>query len=406
VLLAGAGGWHLSAKVVEGAVPLATFPEGGDLVGELRESVSAVAHTWMRAYPATELAWSWGEGVLAFGLEQAYQATGDPALRDYLRAYLRAHSARGVEVTWSDRATPGLVAIERCLDGDVEFAPLAAQAVRYIMSGPRSASGMLLHLGHAYPKLVRAVFPEVWVDSLFHVVPTLMRYSRWTSEPRYRDEGARQLVLFLRALTDPRSGLVAHAFNDAPRAEPVPPFESGAFWARGNGWALATLVDALGWLPAQHSSRAELIEMTRRLAARLCALQAESGLFHTLLLEPESYRETAGSGLILFGVARGLRLRLLPLTARAVLERGGKGLWSIVRRSGSEAVVTGTSLGTNPIESLYRRIPTSDQISYGVGAWLLAATELTNVLAGSHAAIGEREVEPGGRVPPCTARTG
>ena len=383
-----AGGWQVSAGIVGGAVPLEVLPEQSDLVRELGVSARAVAHTWMRAHPPAELAWGWGEGVLAFGLEQAHQASRDPAIREYLRAYLRAHRTRGIEVTWSDEATPGLAAIERSLQGDAEFAPLVAQVVRYIMSAPRTSSGMLLHLGHAYPELVRSALPEAWVDSLFHVVPTLMRYSRWTSDPRYRDEGARQLLLFSRALTDPGSGLVSHAFNDAPRGEPVPSFESRAFWARGNGWMLASLVDALAWLPDEHPSRAELFTATRRLAAALGAVQAETGLFHTLLLDPESYQETAGSALILYGMARGRCLGLLPETARAVLRRGGKGLWSVVRRSGSEAVVTGTSLGTNPIEALYRRTPTSDQINYGVGAWLLAATRIASALEGDRRGSG------------------
>jgi hypothetical protein len=38
-------------------------------------------------------------------------------------------------------------------------------------------------------------------------------------------------------------------------------------------------------------------------------------------------------------------------------------------------------LGTNPVEALYARTPTADQVSYGVGAWLLAALEIADAVS-------------------------
>jgi len=160
----------------------------------------------------------------------------------------------------------------------------------------------------------------------------------------------------------------------------VPAFAHRAFWARGNGWMLATLVDALAFVPRTHPDREELLAVARRLEASLSRVQASSGLFHTLLLDPESYQETAGSALILFGMARGVRLGLFDAETRARVLRGARGLWQVVRREGDRQLVTGTSLGTNPVEVLYRWTPTAQQVSYGVGAWLLAASETLAML--------------------------
>jgi rhamnogalacturonyl hydrolase YesR len=329
--------------------------------------------------PAQELGWGWGEGVLAFGLEHAYRLTGDAAMREYLRVYLRQHLARGLRVTWSDDTVPALAALERVLQGDVELKPLVDQVVQYSMHAPRTRSAMLLHLGRARLPLLRELLPQAWVDSLFHIVPTLMRYSRLTGDARYRDEGVRQLVLFVRALQDPYSGLVTHAYNDQPQAERVPAFEQRAFWARGNGWMLVALVDTLAQLPASHPDRALLLQAARRLESALRHTQTASGLFHTLLLRSDSYLETAGSALILCAMAQGLRLGLFPEQTRANVERGARGLLSIVRWTGTRAEVTGTSLGTNPIAALYAWTPTADQIGYGVGAWLMAADEIARL---------------------------
>jgi unsaturated rhamnogalacturonyl hydrolase len=209
----------------------------------------------------------------------------------------------------------------------------------------------------------------------------LLRYSAYTGDTRYRDEGVSQLLGFTRVLTDEASHLATHAYDDVPGGAPVPPFEHHTFWARGNGWMLATLVDALEHLPHDYPTRKELLSHTTRLERALHTLQRPTGLFGTLLQDPDSYEETAGSALILYGMARGTRLGLFGDATRAAIERGGRGLWSVIRRRGPEAHVTGTSLGTNPIEALYARTPTLDQLNYGVGAWLLAAIEIADVFA-------------------------
>lgn len=346
----------------------------------MSESTLAVALTWIADQPATELAWNWGEGVLAFGIERAFRSTHDARLGNYLREYLRHHRTLGVSVTWSDQATPGLAAVALARRGEVEFTGLAEQVVRYAERAPRTAAGLVRHLGAAYPAVVQRWFPDAWVDSVFHLVPTLMRYGAWKQDARALGEGVRQLLLFARHLGDPITGLVTHACNDSGVREPVPAFAARAFWARGNGWMLASLVDALAFVPKTHPDRDELLGFARRMAVSLSQVQASNGLFHTLLLDPESYQETAGSALILFGMARGVRFGLFDAETRARVIRGARGLWQVVRREGDRQLVTGTSLGTNPVEVLYRWTPTAQQVSYGVGAWLLATSETLAML--------------------------
>src|SRR6187402_227817 len=176
---------------LRGATPQRSLG-GADLARGLSDSTLGVALTWMAGHPPTELAWNWGEGVLAFGVECAFQSTRDERLRTYVREYLRYHRTRGVSVTWSDRATPGLAATALALQGEAEFAPLSDQVVRYVLGAPRTRSGMLRHLGAAYPDLIQRLFPDAWIDSVFHVVPTLMRYAVWKSDARALAEGARQ----------------------------------------------------------------------------------------------------------------------------------------------------------------------------------------------------------------------
>src|SRR5690242_8020575 len=97
--------WLGDYASLRGASPQRALPATADFVRVLRESVLAVAVTWIADRPASELAWNWGEGVLAFGFERAFRSTEDGRLGNYLREYLRHHRAIGVSVTWSDQAT-------------------------------------------------------------------------------------------------------------------------------------------------------------------------------------------------------------------------------------------------------------------------------------------------------------
>jgi rhamnogalacturonyl hydrolase YesR len=75
-------------------------------------------------------------------------------------------------------------------------------------------------------------------------------------------------------------------------------------------------------------------------------------------------------------MAHGLRAGLFDDETRDAATRGGEGLLSRLRKSGASTRVTGTSIGTNPVAGLYRFVPVRDQVTYGVGAFLLAASEI------------------------------
>jgi unsaturated rhamnogalacturonyl hydrolase len=211
---------------------------------------------------------------------------------------------------------------------------------------------------------------------LFHVVPTLRRYAELTGDSSYLDEALFQTLGFFRHLQDPASGLLAHGYFDVPRDEVVPPFGNDELWARGNGWAIVAGVDLLAALP--HSiAREELAARVLRLEDALRRHQdARTGLFHTLVRKPSTYLETAGSSLIVYGMVRGLRAGLFGDSTRAAATIGGEGLLGRLRRRGASTIVTGTSIGTNPVAGLYRFVPVRDQVTYGVGAFLLAASEI------------------------------
>lgn len=365
-----------------GAVPYQIVPADADLPALIDAHVTGIARTWIAGHPAKGLPFKWGQGVLMLGLDcTAQRAAGTPLgeqLDGYLRAYYDAHAERGVAFTWSDELTPAIAAASRLARGEEARRQVVDDAVEYVLRAPRTpVRGVITHFGNSPLRYLAPPFPDAWVDSLFHVVPLLVRYAQIVNAPREIDEAAEQMLRFMRAVQDPHNGLVTHAFSEREGGVArQPPFEADAYWLRGQGWVLASGVEAWAALHDEHPLRAELGDRLQRLARSLLVYQAPSGLFHTLVTRKATYEETAGSALVIAGLARGARVTLLDTPARDAARRGMRGLITIVDQQSERFIVTGTSVGTNPWPAIYEWVPVAPDVSYGAGAWLIAACEV------------------------------
>lgn len=155
---------------------------------------------------------------------------------------------------------------------------------------PRDDEGVVWHL---------AGRDEVWVDSIFMVVPLLtLTGDVAPADMQYR--------MHREHLWDETSGLYRHRVNTAT-GERV----RGAFWASGNGWAAAGIARALHLggeaVPAEMRGRWQ--RQTAELLDAVTRWQRPDGLFHDELDNPESFTD-ATAGLMfayaaLTGVADG-----------------------------------------------------------------------------------------------------
>ncbi|MBP1974483.1 rhamnogalacturonyl hydrolase YesR [Cohnella thailandensis] len=113
----------------------------------------------------------------------------------------------------------------------------------------------------------------------------------------YLEDGLRQYHGHERFLQDARSNLFYHGWDHLAQNH-----MSGVFWARGNSWAAYTMARALKEIPVTHPSYMQIHDSLRDQLASLVRLQSEEGLWHTVLNNPESYREASGSA----GIAAAL----------------------------------------------------------------------------------------------------
>lgn len=166
----------------------------------------------------------------------------------------------------------------------------------------------------------------------------------------YFQESIRQFLVHLKYLTDVKTGLFFHGWTFIGHHH-----YAQALWARGNSWYTAGLVDYLDIAPLPTGVSQFLISSLERQVRTLATLQHESGLWHTLLDQPDSYLETSASSAFAYGILKAVRKGFIDERYRAV---GLKALEGVISKIDDEGIVHGVSYGTGLKDNLdyYRNI--------------------------------------------------
>ncbi len=316
----------------------------------------------------TALAWDWGEAVLMLGLAQLYRVTGDTDYRDYYQAYVDHHINRGIRITTSDNSAPAAVALALLREGqDETYQAVVDEALHYYEElALRSDEGGLNHYG------IYDLPVSLWADSLFMFGNVLTGWGELSGEVETLDEYVFQFGVFTDLLQD-ENGLYRHAIYT-----PIPQ-DPDVYWARANGWIVAAAFDHLRVRGYRGESVPELQDAAERLVEAVIAVQdSETGLWWNILNRPdEIYLETSASALFAFGMARGYRNGHLDESVLPVIRRAMVGVVAAVDTDDDgKPVVTGIS-GPTTVGTFddYAAVSLGDDISFGVGAVLLALTE-------------------------------
>jgi unsaturated rhamnogalacturonyl hydrolase len=223
-----------------------------------------------------------GEAVRAVALGSLCEppGAGDPATEDAATRGPATGQARSAERT------------------GVAASALERQLAWLERGCPRAGDGTLFHLSGGR---------EVWVDTIYMVVPLLVLCGRV-------DAAARQLAGHRRRLFDPEAGLYAHRFDDdADR------LVRADRWGSGNGWVVAALARALRHLRSGRSGFGQQAAPHARDVLDACLRhRAPSGLFHDVLDDPGSFEEATLAAMLAYGVHAGVADGWLPERYRDV----------------------------------------------------------------------------------------
>jgi unsaturated rhamnogalacturonyl hydrolase len=209
-----------------------------------------------------------------------------------------------------------------------------------------------------------------WSDALFMAPPVWVALTRATGDPRYLAHADAEFW----ATTDFLYDRVDHLyFRDSRFITRRDAAGRKIFWSRGNGWVFAGLARILSEMPKDYPGRARYEALFTQMAAKLVTLQGAAGYWPVSLLEPQNIPETSGTGFFVYGLAWGVNQGLLPATKyRPSIDRGWRALVRAVQPDGKLGWVQ--QIGAGPDQ-----VARDDTQLYGVGAFLLAASETSRL---------------------------
>jgi unsaturated rhamnogalacturonyl hydrolase len=216
-----------------------------------------------------------------------------------------------------------------------------------------------------------------WCDALFMAPPVLAKMSAATSDRRYLDYMDREWWQTSASLYDSVEHLY---FRDSRYFTQKEKNGQKIFWSRGNGWVMGAFAKLLEGMPKDYPSRQKYISQYKEMADRVGAIQGKDGLWRSGLLDPEAYDlpEVSGSAFFTYSLAWGINHGVLDRAKfQPVVKRAWGGILSHIYADGRLGSI-------QPIDGQPGKFKPSASSVYGVGAFLLAASELDALAQNTH----------------------
>ncbi|WP_254063507.1 glycoside hydrolase family 105 protein [Granulicella sp. S190] len=211
-----------------------------------------------------------------------------------------------------------------------------------------------------------------WCDALFMAPPVLARMYAITGDRSYLDALDRNWASTTKLLYSEQESLF---FRDARYLTQKEKNGKPLFWARGNGWVVAGMVNVLEFMPANYPTRDRYLTQFNQMATRIAQLQTADGLWKTGLLDPDAYSESevSGSAFYTYAMAWGINQGILDAKVfRPVVARSWAGMVSHIYANGRLGAI-------QPIGAAPDSFRASSSYVYGVGGFLLAGSEVARM---------------------------
>jgi rhamnogalacturonyl hydrolase YesR len=264
-----------------------------------------------------------------------------------------------INALWQTGLAP--LVLERSLaTKNSKYDPYLGRMRRFLADCPRFDDGLLYRKGKG-----------AMTDDPYMTVPFLVREWKRTGDPRQLDDAIAQVRGTHKRLLDAERGLLRHLWDLKTQ------LPAGVFWGRGNGWMVLAQVELLAVIPPNHPRRAEMLAAFRRHLEGIRACADPNGGWHQVLDRPESWLETSATGMLTYGIARGVNEGWLDASFAGTARQGWKALQTKVTPEGDLLDVCG-STDTGDLHYYLNR-PRLQGDLHGFGSYLLAGAEIVGL---------------------------
>lgn len=311
--------------------------------------------------------WEWTHGIGLYGLFKHWEMTGDESALQIMQEWFRNRFAAGTPTKNVNTMSPMLTLaylVERT--GNRSYLPYLDVWAEWVMHDmPRTEENGLQHIVFNSEN-----YQQLWDDTLMMSVLPLAKIGLLLNRPHYVEEAKRQFMLHVKYLADVKSGLWFHGWTFDGRHH-----FAEALWARGNSWvtiAIPEFIELLN-LPADDGLRMFLIETLRAQIDALVKYQDQSGLWHTLIDDKDSYLEASAAAGFAYGILKAVRKRYID---KKYEEAGLKAIAGVLKNISEDGELQNVSFGTPVFNKLqgYKDIPLTS-MPYGQSMAILALME-------------------------------
>lgn len=218
-----------------------------------------------------------------------------------------------------------------------------------------------------------------WADGLYMVMPVMTKLYNVTGNALYLDKLYEYFSYAQHVMYDEATGLF---FRDGKYVYPKHKSANGLkdFWARGDGWVFAGLAKIIQDMPADYAHRSFFIDVYKRMAVSLKEHQQEAGYWTRSIMDPAHAPgpETSGTAFFTYGYLWGMNNGVLDKKAYAdVVAKSWQYLTKVaLNEDGKLGYVQ--PIGERAIPG--QRVDENSSANFGVGAFLLAASEMYKAL--------------------------
>jgi unsaturated rhamnogalacturonyl hydrolase len=306
--------------------PAQSWPE------KMAATVMTIWKDSMAMQPDRPVRWAYDQGVVLKGIEGLWKNTADKKYFDYIEksmdhfvqddGTIRTYKPDEYNIDHVSNGTNLLLLYKVTLK---EKYLKAIQLLRsQLKTHPRTSDGGFWH---------KNIYPyQMWLDGLYMGEPFYAEYAATFHEDTAFNDVARQFILMEKHARDAKTGLLYHGYDES-RQQKWADKKSGLsphVWARAMGWYGMALVDALEWFPADHPKRDSLIAILNRFATAIIKYQdAKTGAWWDIVDlggKEKNYLEASASSMIVYALAKGVRLGYLPDKFIAPAQKGYNGL--------------------------------------------------------------------------------
>ncbi len=185
---------------------------------------------------------------------------------------------------------------------------------------------------------------QLWDDTLFMTGLFLAKAGDILKLNSLIHEAELQFISHAQYLADNVTGLWYHGWTEIEKHH-----FAAAFWARGNSWITVAIPELIELISNKLNPaiKLHLTALLEKQIDSLIELQADNGMWHTLLDDPESPQESSAVAGIAYGLLKSCRFNILPKEKQTIVKESATlAINAVMKRIDDKGILLEASDGT------------------------------------------------------------